>query len=116
MDDSFKTLLLHIIVDKERKYYHLFHSQFLLSKLFSMRTWQSTFVAFFNVFFPHFNKFEGGVIWCALRLLVDENRSIIDLNYGRHFGDSWTVSDVLNRNSLQKMNGCDSKTITFYSN
>jgi thioredoxin-dependent peroxiredoxin len=89
---------LHIIADKQKSYYRLFHSEFLWTKIFSFASWKAIFIAFFKGYFPHFNKFEGGVIGIPSDFLVDEKSRIADLQYGKHFGDSWTVSDVLRKN------------------
>jgi hypothetical protein len=88
---------LHIIADKQKTFYHLFHSEFLWKKIFSIASWRSIFVAFFKGYFPHFNKFEGGVVGVPSDFLVNEESMITDLHYGKHFGDSWTVSDVLRK-------------------
>jgi peroxiredoxin len=88
---------LHIIADKKKKYYRIYHSQFLWRKIFSLRTWSSIFSAFYRGYFPQFNKFEGGIVGVPSDFLLDEKGMITDLNYGKHFGDSWTVSDVLNK-------------------
>jgi thioredoxin-dependent peroxiredoxin len=88
---------LHIIADRQKTFYHLFYSEFLWRKVFSMASWISIFTAFFNGYFPQFNKFEGGVIGVPSDFLVDEKSMISNLHYGKHFGDSWSVSDVLGR-------------------
>jgi hypothetical protein len=48
-------------------------------------------------YFPQFNRFEGGVVGLPSDFLVDKTGRIIDVHYGKHFGDSWTVSDVLSK-------------------
>jgi len=88
---------LHIIADKEKTYYQLFHSKFILKKLFSISSWRAMFESFIKGYFPQFNKFEGGIIGIPSDFLVDEKSMIADLNYGKHFGDSWTVSEVLSK-------------------
>ena len=88
---------LHIIADKQKTFYHLFQSRFLFMKLFSIASWRAVFASFFRGFYPHFNKFEGGVIGVPSDFLVDEKSMIVDLNYGKHFGDSWSVSEVLSK-------------------
>lgn len=45
--------------------------------------------------FPQFDKFEGGITGVPSDFLLDENGHIKELNYGRHLGDSWSVSEVL---------------------
>jgi thioredoxin-dependent peroxiredoxin len=88
---------LHIIADKQKKFYNLFHSKFLWKKFFSMASWRVTFASVFKGYFPHFNKFEGGIIGVPSDFLIDGKSMIVDLNYGKHFGDSWTVSEVLSK-------------------
>jgi len=91
---------LHIISDKQKQFFKRFGSQFSWKALLSINSWSVTFAAFFHGFFPHFNKFEGGVIGIPSDFLLDEQGRITALNYGKHFGDSWTVSDVLNKSPL----------------
>lgn len=88
---------LHIISDKQKTYFKLFHSRFLWKKIFSIATWQIIFVSVFKGYFPHFNKFEGGVVGVPSDFLLDDKSMIADLQYGKHFGDSWTVSEVLHK-------------------
>jgi thioredoxin-dependent peroxiredoxin len=90
---------LHIIADRQKTFYHLYHSQFLLKKLFSIDSWRITFVSIFKGNFPHFNKFEGGIIGIPSDFLLDKKGMIADLHYGQHFGDSWTVSEVISKGS-----------------
>jgi thioredoxin-dependent peroxiredoxin len=88
---------LHIVADKEKTFYRLFHSQFLWMKLFSMASWRAMFASFLKGYFPQFNKFEGGIIGIPSDFLINEKGIIVDLNYGKHIGDSWTVSEVLSK-------------------
>lgn len=88
---------LHIIADRKKTFYRLYHSQFLLIKLFSIASWRVTFASVFKGYFPHFNKFGGGIIGIPSDFLLDKKGMIADLHYGRHFGDSWTVSEVLSK-------------------
>jgi thioredoxin-dependent peroxiredoxin len=90
---------LHIIADRQKTYYRLYHSQFLLKKLFSMASWRVTFSSIFKGNFPHFNKFGGGIIGIPSDFLLDKDGMIADLHYGQHFGDSWTVSEVISKGS-----------------
>ena len=91
---------LHIIPDRQKKFYKLYHSQFLLKKFFSLASWRITFASIFKGYLPHFNKFGGGVLGIPSDFLLDKNGIIADLHYGQHFGDSWTVSEVLSRGKL----------------
>ena len=90
---------LHIIGDKPKAFYHQYYSQFSWRKFFSIASWRVTMAAIFKGYFPHFNKFEGGIVGLPSDFLLDENNRIIDLHYGKHFGDSWTVTDVLGKAS-----------------
>ena len=91
---------LHIIADRQKKFYRLYHSQFLLKKLFSLASWRVTFASIFKDYLPHFNKFGGGVLGIPSDFLLDKNGIIADLHYGQHFGDSWTVSEVISKGQL----------------
>jgi peroxiredoxin len=96
---------LHVIADKQKKFYHLFGSQFLFSKLFSPASWIATFRSFIKGYYPRFNLFEGGIIGIPSDFLINEDGVIIDLHYGKHFGDSWSGSEVLKRlSSPQRLN------------
>ena len=88
---------LHIIADRHKIYYRLYQSQFLLKKLFSIESWRVTFSSIFKGNFPHFNKFGGGILGIPSDFLLDKNGRIVDLHYGEHFGDSWTVSEIVNK-------------------
>ena len=88
---------LRIIPDKQKKIYKLFQSEFSVGKLFSLSSWVATFSAFFHGYFPLFSKFQGGIIGVPSDFLLDEKSIIRDLHYGRHFGDSWMVPDVLKK-------------------
>jgi peroxiredoxin len=88
---------LHIIADKQKSYYRVFDSRFLWRKVFSPATWQIIFKSMLNGYFPHFNKFEGGIFGVPSDFLVDEKSRIADLHYGKHYGDSWSVSEVLGK-------------------
>jgi peroxiredoxin len=91
---------LHIIADKQKIFYQLFQSEFSWKALFLIDSWRSTFTSVFQGYFPHFNKFEGGITGIPSDFLVDEQGKIVDLNYGKHFGDTWSVSEVLNKLQL----------------
>jgi peroxiredoxin Q/BCP len=88
---------LHIIPDRQKKFYRLYHSQFLFKKVFSMASWRATLSAIFKGNFPHFNKFGGGITGIPSDFLLDKNGMISDLHYGEHFGDSWTVPEVISK-------------------
>lgn len=88
---------LHIIADKQRKIYKLFQSEFKVSQLFSFNSWMATFKAFFRGYFPLFNRFQVSIVGIPSDFLIDEKGFIRELNYGRHFGDSWTASQVLRK-------------------
>lgn len=91
---------LHIIPDPQKTFYQLFGSQFSWKALLSFNSWRFTFASVFQGYFPHFNKFEGGITGIPSDFLLDEQSRIVELNYGKHFGDSWTVSDVLSKSQL----------------
>ena len=93
---------LHIISDRKKIFYQLFHSQFSWKTLFSLASWHITFASIFHGYFPQFNKFEGGIIGIPSDFFLDEQRRIVDLNYGKHLGDSWTVSEVLSKQQLNQ--------------
>jgi peroxiredoxin len=86
---------LHIISDKQKVFNRKYNSEFSWKKLFSLSTWQITLAAIFKGFFPQFDKFEGGIIGVPSDFLLDQNGNIKEAKYGRNFGDSWTVSEVL---------------------
>jgi peroxiredoxin len=86
---------LHLIADQEKSFYKSYQAQFKWSQLLSFASWRVTIAAIFHGYFPKFSKFQGGVIGIPADFLVDEKSRIVDLHYGKHFGDSWTVSDVL---------------------
>jgi len=88
---------LHIVADKQKEIYKLFQSEFRISKLFSISSWAATFRAFFHGYFPLFNRFQGGIVGLPSDFLIDEYSMIRELHYGRHFGDSWMASDVLEK-------------------
>ncbi len=86
---------LHIIDDKQKDFYKLFDSKFSWKGLLSLKTWTVTFESIFKGFFPHLNKFEGGIFGIPSDFLLNQEGRIVDLNYGKHYGDSWSVSEVL---------------------
>ncbi|MBS1920134.1 MAG: redoxin domain-containing protein [Bacteroidetes bacterium] len=88
---------LHIIPDKQKKFYHLFGSEFLFLKFFSLFSWTSTFKSFFKGYFPLVHRFGGGISGVPSDFLLNEEGEIVDLHYGKHFGDSWSVSEVLKK-------------------
>jgi len=88
---------LHIVADRQKAFYREYQSRFLWRKLFSPASWRATFSAFTKGYFPQFNRFEGGVVGLPSDFLVDKTGRIIDVHYGQHFGDSWTVSEVLSK-------------------
>jgi hypothetical protein len=86
---------IHIIADPKKIFYRLYGSEFSWKKLFSFSSWKETFSSFFKGYFPQFNRFEGGIIGIPSDFLVDESGKIAYSHYGKHFGDSLTVSEVL---------------------
>gem|GEM_PF-4964567 len=42
-----------------------------------------------------FGRFQGGIIAVPSDFLINEQGVIAALHYGKHFGDTWTVNDVL---------------------
>lgn len=94
---------LHLISDKKKVFYEQFQSEFSWKGLFSLSTWSSTFSSIFQGYFPHFNKFEGGITGKPSDFLLDEHGKIVELNYGSHFGDSWNVSDVFTKLQLNPL-------------
>ncbi|MBS1559203.1 MAG: redoxin domain-containing protein [Bacteroidetes bacterium] len=86
---------LHIIADKQKLLFKKFQVEFSLKKLFTFSTWRITFASIFKGYFPQFTRFEGGVIGIPADFLLDEHGTIKELNYGKHFGDSWSVAEVL---------------------
>jgi thioredoxin-dependent peroxiredoxin len=88
---------LHIIADKQKAFYKIYHSGFRWQKIFSFASWRVIFEAFFHGFFPKFDKFDGSVTGIPSDFLLDEKSIIIDLHYGTNFGDTWSVADVLSR-------------------
>jgi peroxiredoxin len=90
---------LHIIADPEKKIYRQYHSEFSWGKLFSISSWRETFKSFFKGYFPQFNRFEGGIIAVPSDFLLDKKGKIADFHYGKHFGDSWTVQDIIRKAS-----------------
>jgi len=88
---------LHIVADRQKAFYQAYQSRFLWRKLFAAASWRATFSAFTRGYFPQFNRFEGGIVGLPSDFLVDGTGRILDLHYGKHFGDSWTVSEVLTK-------------------
>lgn len=88
---------LYIVADKQKIFYKLFQSEFLWRKIFSLASWRSIFISFFKGYFPQFNKFEGGIVGVPSDFLLDEKSRIAYLHYGKDFGDSCSVSDVLSK-------------------
>lgn len=93
---------LHIIPDRQKVFYRRFESEFSWKSLLSMNSWRFTFASLFQGYYPHFNKFEGGIVALPSDFLLDEQGSIVEQNYGKHFGDSWSVSDVLTKSQINK--------------
>jgi peroxiredoxin len=88
---------LHIVADRQKAFYQAYQLRFLWRKLFAAASWRATFSAFIRGYFPQFNRFEGGIVGIPSDFLVDTTGRIIDVHYGKHFGDSWTVSEVLSK-------------------
>lgn len=86
---------LHIVGDRQKKFYRLYDSLFTWKSLFSLGSWSITFKSFFKGYYPRFNRFQGGIIAVPSDFLIDEQGMIINLHYGKHFGDTWSVSEVL---------------------
>jgi peroxiredoxin Q/BCP len=86
---------LHIIADRQKKFYRLYDSEFTWKALFSLASWRITFISFFKGYYPRFNRFQGGIIAVPSDFLINEKGAIVNLHYGKHFGDSWSVSEVL---------------------
>jgi hypothetical protein len=100
---------LHIVADRQKAFYREYQSRFLWRKLFSAASWRATFSAFTKGYLPQFNRFEGGVVGLPSDFLVDKTGKIIDVHYGEHFGDSWTVSEVLSK--LRRKAGSSRKVL-----
>jgi peroxiredoxin len=90
---------LHIVADKQRKIYKLFQSEFKINQLLSLTSWMATFKALFRGYFPLFNRFQVSIVGIPSDFLIDENGIISELQYGKHFGDSWTASKVLDKSA-----------------
>ena len=88
---------LHIVADPGKTYYRKYQSRFSWAKLFSARSWVATFAAFGHRYLPQPTRFGGGIVGVPSDFIVDENGIVVDLHYGKHFGDSWTAADVLSR-------------------
>jgi hypothetical protein len=88
---------LHIIPDRHKKFYRLYQSEFSWKKLLSIASWKENFKSFFKGYFPLFNRFQGGITGIPSDFLVDKKGVITDLHYGKHIGDSWTVSEIIAR-------------------
>ncbi|MCC7402356.1 MAG: redoxin domain-containing protein [Chitinophagaceae bacterium] len=86
---------LHIIGDKQKMFYKLYDSRFSSKKIFNWPTWKNTFIAIRKGYFPLLSKFGGGITGVPSDFLIDENGKIKESHYGKHFGDSWNVSQVL---------------------
>jgi peroxiredoxin len=91
---------LHIIPDKQKVFYKRFESEFSWKSLLSINSWRFTFASFFHGYYPHFNKFEGGIVGIPSDFLLDEQGRIMEQHYGKNFGDSWSVSDVLSKSQI----------------
>lgn len=86
---------LHIIADRQKRFYRLYNAEFSWKKLFSASSWRQTFSAILKGYFPLFNRFQGGIIGVPADFLINEQGIITNLHYGNHFGDSWSVTEVL---------------------
>lgn len=88
---------LYIIADKQKIFFKKYQVEFSLKKLFNFSTWRITFASMFRGYFPQFAKFEGGITGVPADFLLDEKGCIKELKYGKHFGDSWSIAEVLYR-------------------
>lgn len=95
---------LNIIADGQKKFYRLYNTEFSWLKIFSIASWLEIFKSFFRGFFPLLNRFQGGVISIPADFLIDKKGRIADLHYGKHVGDSWTVSEVLSKAKKTELN------------
>ena len=86
---------LHIIADRQKRFYTLYNSRFSWKAFFSPASWIITFKSFLKGYFPLLRRFQGGFIAVPSDFLVDEQGIVINLHYGKHFGDSWSSADVL---------------------
>jgi len=66
------------LLTRQKTFFRLYHSQFLLKKLFSIASWRVTLASIFKGNFPHFNKFEGGIIGIPSDFLLDKKGMIAD--------------------------------------
>lgn len=88
---------LYIIADKQKKFYQIFGAQFLISKMFSLSSWMATFKSFVKGYYPLLNRFQGSLVGVPSDFLINEKGVIVDMHYGTHFGDSWSVTEVLSK-------------------
>ena len=86
---------LHIIADKQKRFYRLYDSAFTWKALFSFASWGITFKSFFKGYYPRFNRFQGGIIAVPSDFLINEQGTIVNQQYGELFGDTWSASEVL---------------------
>jgi thioredoxin-dependent peroxiredoxin len=86
---------LHLIGDREKTLYQAYQAEFLWRRLLSAATWAETLTSFTRGYLPQFNRFQGGIIGVPCDFLLDEDSTIIATHYGKHFGDTWTVTDAL---------------------
>jgi peroxiredoxin len=88
---------LHIVADRDKTLYRAWACAFDRRRLLSPASWRATMAAFGRGYLPQPTRFQGGVVGIPADFLVDRDGVIAEAHYGRHFGDSWTVDDVLAR-------------------
>ena len=86
---------LHLVADPHKTLYRSYGAAFLWRKLLSPATWRATIASIAHGYLPRFTRFQGGIVGVPSDFLIDENGLIAALHYGCHYGDSWSVTDVL---------------------
>jgi len=88
---------LHIVADRDKTLYRAWACTFDRRRLLSPASWRATLAALRHGYLPQPTRFQGGVVGIPADFLIDGAGLIAEAHYGRHFGDSWTVDDVLAR-------------------
>jgi peroxiredoxin len=94
-----------IVADREKELYRSYDSKFSMRKMFAPRSVKATMRSFRRGYFPIFSRFQGGVSGVPSDFLVGADGKIHAAHYGRNYGDSWSVAQVLEAAKVDELNG-----------
>lgn len=86
---------VHIVADREKQIYRAYGARFLWRAMLSVASWGATLRSIARGHLPKPTRFQGGVVGVPADFLVDRSGKIVSLNYGRHYGDSWSADDAV---------------------